>query len=703
MNNTTASKNMPIRQFLTIVAVLQFTLYLTVYFDIAVAREIFGCFYLTFIPGYVILKLLKMDKLDTTEKILFSVGLSIAFLMFIGLFLNEIGPLFGILAPLETASMTISIGVGVLIGAVVCYLKSMRDTHSNVESIRIHPRALIFIVLPVLSIIGVFWANTTGSSSLLLVMILAVATVFVVAILAEKFIPPKYYAIVIFSIALALLLHSSLISNYVHGNDIHIEYYTFKMTQDSAYWTTIASSANIGYGRYSDMLSVTILPTIYSNILNIDGTWLFKVIFPLILSLVPVVLFKLWQIRWDKKVALISTLLLMSQITFYTEVVVLVRQMIAELFFVLLLFVLFSKRLDSGSSKFCFIVFSIALIVSHYSLALIFLFFIFGTWLLTLLVKKKVEKDQMFQVVSFAVFMFSWYIFTSSASSFQSILQFSGYVYQQLGNFFNPASRGTEVMIGLGMEAAQSNWQLLSRMFAYATQFFIVIGFALLLVRRKKMKIDWDYFLALSLGIVLLAMTILLPGFAGTLQMTRFYHITLLLIAPFFVLGCETCFNFLRKKRILQKTQIYASILMTIILVAYLMFQTNFVYEVVGDRSWSLPLSKNRMDKTLLFDWAGYVDEQSVLSSQWLSRNVEVNNTEVYATGPSWVLLSYGEIYLARLYSWTNTTTIAKDGVLYLGPTWNYSESSSQLDFMDRIYSNGEAEVWSNSANVTSP
>lgn len=86
-----------------------------------------------------------------------------------------------------------------------------------------------------------------------------------------------------------------------------------------------------------------------------------------------------------------------------------------------------------------------------------------------------------------------------------------------------------------------------------------------------------------------------------------------------------------------------------------------------------------------------------------MSRNVEVSSVGVYAKNPSWVLLSYGGVYLGKLDYWTNTTTIANGGVLYLGPTWNYNESSDQLGFMDRIYSNGGSEVWSEPASVTNP
>lgn len=714
VNMTNVTKGGP-RQFLAIVLTFQFALWFAILFDVSVARQVIGFLYLTFIPGFVILKLLKMDELDTIEDVLFSAGLSIAILMFVGLFVNETGPLIGMWTPLETTPMIISISGCVLIGVFVYFLRNMRNTELGTENVRITLRSLIFLIIPILSIIGAFWVNTTGNSSLLLLTILVVATVFVLGICSEKIVSPEYYALVVFSIALAVLFHTSLTSNYIYGNDIHNEYYTFKMTQNSAYWNSSAS-IQTGFNRYSDMLSITVLPTVYSNILNIDGTWLLKVIFPLIFSLVPVVLLKMWQIKWGKKTAFISALLLISQATFYTEMLSLDRQMIAELFLVLLLFLLFSKKLDSPSSKLCFIIFSAALIISHYAMALIFLFIIFGTWLSLLWVGKRSRKVTLFYVVFFAVAMFSWYIFTYSGASFQSILQFGDYLRGQLGNFFNPASRGSGVMLGLGMEAPQSNWQTLSRIFAYTTQLFIVIGFASVLIKRKKMNIDWDYFFVLSLGMVLLALTIVLPGFASTLNMTRFYHIILLLIAPFLVIGYETCINFLRRIHIMRKTQFQASILMTVILVAYFLFQISFVYEVVGDRSWSIPLSMYRMDKTQLFGWGGYVDEQGVLGAQWLSRNVDVKNTELYsdAASLSYALRSYGGTYQGNI--WTNTSEITGGGVLYLSPlnvvygkiydsniVWNYSELSNQLEFLGKIYSNGGSEVWSSSMNVTNP
>jgi uncharacterized membrane protein len=701
MNNATAANRKPI-QFFAIVLTLQFILYLALYLNIAVVRQIIGFLYITFVPGFVIIKLLKIDQLDRLENMLFSVGFSIAFLMFTGFVVNAFGPSIGVWAPLETPAIIALISGFVLIGATLYYLRNASNINLHIEKIGIKLRYLIFLILPILSIIGAFWVNIAGNNSILLLLILMIATVFAAGVLSKKFLPSKYYALTIFLIAIALLFHSSLISNYIYGNDLHIEYYLSKLTQNQGTWTTVASYENIGYGRFNDMLSITILPTIYSNILNVETTWILKIVFPFLLSLIPVVLFKIWQESWGKKIAFISAFLLISQITFYNEIVLLARQTIAELFFVLLLFVLFSKKLSSISNKFCLIFFSIALIVSHYAIALIFFFLIFGSWFLMLLIKKKSRKILLVYVMLFAVMMFLWYIFTS-AESFESILRFSGYVYAQLGDFFNLSSRGTAVMRGLGVESAQSYWHAVSRAFAYVIQLFIIIGYFSSVINRKKLKIDHDYLFLLSLGFGLLVLTILLPGFAGTLEMTRFFHIALLLLAPFFVVGYKTCINFLQKKHIFPKKGIMASILLTTILVAYLLFQTNFVYEVAGENSWSIPLSGYRMEKTRLIGWGGCVDEKSVLSSQWLSRNVEVNNTKVYAVYPSWVLLSYGGIYRGNIDYWTNTSAIVGGGVLHLGTFLNYSKLSNQLELMNKAYSNGEWEVWVNSINVVNP
>ena len=209
------------------------------------------------------------------------------------------------------------------------------------------------------------------------------------------------------------------------------------------------------------MLSVTILPTIYSSILNMNITWIFKIVYPLIFALVPAALYLLWRGKFGAAVAFISVFLLMSQITFYTELLALARQMIAEVFFVLLFLVLFSKSLRTKNAKILFVIFSFGVIVSHYSIAILSAFFISLMWLLeSHFIKKPTMHLSLSMVVFFLVLMFSWYAITISSATSTSILANLIAVLSGLSNFFNPASRGTVVLEGLGLTAAPSSLEM---------------------------------------------------------------------------------------------------------------------------------------------------------------------------------------------------------------------------------------------------
>jgi len=704
--NLLRARNWKSKDFFIYVLTIQILLYVVMAINVPIARQVIGFLYLTFIPGMVILKLLKLRNLDWTETILLSVGLSLAFLMIAGLLINELSSLVGLSAPLSEVPLIVVISGVILLLSFFSFLTSKDYRFPVTGSFKFNLFALLFVCLPLLSVLGAIAVNAFGNNLILILMLLTVSVLIVLSTLSEKLFPPKIYPLALLMIAIALLFHTSLISNYIYGTDIQVEYHTFKLTQEDGYWSSTTFPDDPLFGRFNNMLSVTILPTVYSNILNLDGTWVLKIVFPLIFSLVPLGLFKLWQTNYGKKTAIISVFLLMSQSTFYGEMLGLARQMIAELFFVLLLLVLLSKKFDSRDSKVCFIIFSLALIVSHYSLALIFLFFILGAWLFMFFYKMKSRKSTLTFVVFFGVLMFSWYIYTSTSASFNSILLFGGYVYRRLGSFLNLESRGTEVMVGLGMGSVESYWQVLGRMFAYLTQLLIVVGFVALIARRKKTKLNQEYIIFSWFSMVLLATTILLPGFALTLNMTRFYHIILFFLAPFFVLGCKASIGFLTKR----KTRLFVSILIVVVLVPYFLFQTNFVYEVVGSKSWSVPLSKYRMDRALLSAWAGLVDEQSVIGAQWISKNRDVRDVQIYADLASEkVLISYGMIHQDNINELSNATTMATDGILYLSTLnvvdgkilginidqfLNSSDLSSLFNDGNKVYSNGGCEIY---------
>ena len=97
------------------------TVNLAVILDIPYIRQIIGFLFLTLLPGLLILQILKLNKLGLTEKFILSVGLSISFLMFFGLFINMLYPFFGIFKPLSILPLMTTINIAMVILCVLSY------------------------------------------------------------------------------------------------------------------------------------------------------------------------------------------------------------------------------------------------------------------------------------------------------------------------------------------------------------------------------------------------------------------------------------------------------------------------------------------------------------------------------------------------------------------------------------------------------
>ena len=510
----------------------------------------------------------------------------------------------------------------------------------------------------------------------------------------------SFYAFAIAMIALALLMHVSLVSNYIlpYGGDSPVELYVFRGTELNSHWNPVFSPADEAYGRYNAMLSITILPTVYSNVLGMDPTWVFKLIYPLIFALVPVGLYLLWHPYIGKKLGFIAAFLFMAQLTFFTEMLALNRQMIAELFFVLLLLTLLTPKLSQGSKFVAFALFSFGLIFSHYALAEIFLFFILAAWAVsTFYIKRPSFNLQLSFVVFFFVAMFLWYIYVSDGVVFDSFVSFTGYISAQFGDFFNPASRGQAVLTGLGLATSPSTLNTISRGFAYLTEIFIVIGGITLIRKKTPFRFARDYAVFSILALVFLVFLTVIPGLANALSMTRFYHILLMILAPFCAVGMWMLTQYLTK----HKRQLLFSVLVVGVLVPYFLFQTNFVYEVAGSESWSVPLSGYHMPATLLYGHCGYIDTLSVQGAKWVSANVPYEYNIHADNGLYTSLTAYGLVYRGYIKELTNNTQLYGGQYAYLSYiTINHEQATSNgtiprlLNQTDIVYSNRGSEVY---------
>lgn len=678
---------------------LQLVTNAVIFLNVPVARQILSFLFFTLIPGFLITRLLRLERLDFVENLLFSLGFGVAFLMLTGLAINEISQLVGVERPLSLIPLILVFDSMILIMLFLSRNRIVKPAFTT--GLCISFKSLLLVSLPILSVLGSLLVNVNGNSAILLVVLALLSGLLALATLSKRLLRSQFYYLIIIIASLSILFQSAFVSNFIQGFDINLDYYVFGATSDTAFWRSSQSFSDPEFGRSYAMLSSTILPSIYSTVLNLDGTTIFKIIIPFIFAFVPLGLYTLWRKEVGKKAALVAAFLFMAENTFFAEMLGLGRQMVAELFLVLLLIVLFDKRMNPISQKIAYAIFSVALVVSHYSIALIFSFLIVCAWLFLYWTKKKPRNLNFAWIIFFFAVMFAWNIYTVSSASFNSIMAFGDYIFGSLGEIFNPASRGSDVMRGLGLASAPSILQWISRIFAYATEFLIVLGFATLIVKRRGRKLNDDYMVLTSLSIVLLGLCLVVPSFASSFNMTRFYHVLLFLLAPLFFVGSSEFVYIIFKRR----KEVYVAVLALLILVPYFLFQTGFIYEICKYTSWSPPLSGYRMESRPYVE-LGYIYTQDVYGALWLS-NYSVFTSEIFSDGISiyGVLTSYGAVNRERSLILTNTTEVSPGDTVYLNKlslvygiflstiSLNVTDILPVLNHTNTVYSNGNCEI----------
>jgi len=653
------------------------------------------------------IRLFRMKINDFTETVLFSVGLSVASLIIIGIFVNEIFFIFNVPRPLSLTPLLFTLNIFVSTCMIIACLRDKNGTWRINLSLKQIFVSSFLLCVPTLSVIGAMMSGAYEDNTVLLFTLMIIASIFVILTISRKTFFTKLYPFVVFIIAVSLICHSILISDeLIHfGSDVPGEVFTQKIVEKNAYWNPINPyPGDQSVGRTYAMLSVTLLPTIYSILLNMNSLLVFKLLFSILFAFVPLGLFNLWKNFVGEKFAFISAFFFMSFQSFYSELLGLNKQMLGELFLVLLLTLILKGEKGRNKKTIGYLIFSFALVVSHYALAEIFLFFILSVLIIWIVLRKQSKCITLSLVLYFFVIMFVWYLFTSSSSVYDSFLTFGERVHNELGDFFNLQSREPEILRGLGLEKPPTVWNLISRVFAYLTEAFIVIGFISLILKRSKIYLNKEYFTFNVISMFFLGALIAIPGLSSTMNMTRFYHVLLFFIAPLCVIGAESIIEFLAKHKDLLKT----TILLLIVLVPYFLFQTGFIYELTDSPSWSVSLSKHRTSQADLYRRFGYIDAYCISGAEWLSYSISLRHTSIYAD--EWArrneLRAYGVIYVGYVELLSNVTQVKKRDIVYLNPSntiegtiirgkykWNITDLQSIRDCY-KIYSNGGSEIY---------
>jgi len=227
---------------------------------------------------------------------------------------------------------------------------------------------------------------------------------------------------------------------------------------------------------------------------------------------------------------------------------------------------------------------------------------------------------------------------------------------------FTIGANDLQVQRALGLVASPTPLHTLGKVLFYVITGLIALGFISLLLKLKNRKFDTEYGLLLSINMILLVFSVILPQFVTFLNMERMYHITLLFLAPLFVLAIGNLFrhktkltnqlNSSEKKK--QKIKLAGLLLTSILLVTFFLFQSGFIYEIAEDPiPSSISLSFKKMENSTYL-----VHESDVFGATWLSDYGEIEDKWTWADTVSidYVLRSYSSIPRNMMLLLSNTS-----------------------------------------------
>lgn len=369
------------------------TTILLVLFDVQYfyLRAIFSFIFLSTIPGFLIMLMLKIRRIGFWEYLVYAVGLSIAFLMFGGLAVNWTLPWLHITdKPLALMPLLYSFGAILSIFGIIAY-KRNRDISLEIKFPKVDWLNKVFfiapVIFPILSILGAITLNNGGPNYLTMTMLGGIAIyVFLVAVFRNK-LNGHVFPWAILTMSISLLLMGWLRSWYVSGVDINLEYHIFQLVKSNQQWYM-----SLFNNAYNACLSVSLLPTILSLFIKINDQYIFKLIIPLIFSITPLCVYLFLRRHTQHVFAFVASIFFMSQSTFMSWWSIPIRQEVAFLFFALALLSLFNRSISSTPKNLLILAFLFSMVVSHYSTTYIALTLFVFTYLICLFFRKSEDK-----------------------------------------------------------------------------------------------------------------------------------------------------------------------------------------------------------------------------------------------------------------------------------------------------------------------
>ncbi len=696
-----------LRDWILIIIFLLFLTDLAVIFNTPFLRPALSFLFYTFIPGILILQILRLNNINLLKKIVLSVGVSIAFLMIIGIILNTLYPI--LTAPLSLTPVLIALNIFILALSAITYWRNLSivnksnviDPKLTLDGKLLSPIIFPFI-FPILAVLGTYLMNINQNNILLLSMLLLIPPYLIIMVYLRDRIHPITYPVALWLIGLSLLLMQGLTSYHLMGRDVHQEYYCFQLVQYASHW-----DLNAYYNAVNACLSVTILPQVYQVLSGLNGEYVFKVFMAIIGSITPLIVYLVARIYFARKYAFLGALLFIFQL-FFLSLLGAVRQEIATIFFFLAILVIFDFNLNKWTSKLLLILLLFSTLISHYTTAYIAFILILPILLWPFFNKLIRERKLVFTnfdviLISLALILI-WYILVAK-------VQFAGgaqVVAQtvQVASAGGPApslvtTRGAYILgvLGVVLKNLPNTVSVIANDLIFAT---IIVGL-LGIIRKYRYyheKFKMQFLIGVAISIVLMVLFVTLPYISIAYDAVRLFFQLIIFLAPVFVVGGIVISRLIKK----PKWDVYILLILLLFLFTCV---TYLQYSALGT-----PYSPYYENNSIIRQ-EEFIYNSELTSAEWLYQN-RMDNLTIYSDGRenSRFLTAYGRninnVSLNGSFFGANKTI--SQGYIYLGYVNVNNNQVIDIDTdiirvdikpysplfvgKSRIYDDGGSQIW---------
>ncbi len=652
---------------------------------IVMLQSLVGFIIITFMPGYLSLRILRIHNLDRVTNLLLAVGLSLSFMMIYGFFLNLLLPPLGLSRPISFEPLFYAINIGMLIAILVSYFRD-REFKSKQQLLHVSEciSAFPLVLLPLLSVFAAYVMNFYNLNAVTLFTLLLISLV-PMLIAFNKF-PENFYPLLVFMVSISILYNVNFTSEFLTSYDIFFEYYSANLVLGEGLWNTSLDGS-------TPLLLFGILAPIYSLQCNLDLVWVLKIFFPFLFALVPPALYQTYKsidfgdFKLHPKPALLSVFVFVFFYGFFKDMPD--KQHIAELFLALILMLAVMKIPKSPVIAFLF---SFSLITSHYGVSYVFMFALFFVLVISNITKRE---EVSILTPNFALWFFvlaiGWYLYVTSGAIFEAVTLLGNHILSTLAGILTPDARSGATY--LLYETQRPTW-LAYTFIQLVLQGFVGIGVLKLTISLLKDKIK-----NIGIPLVMIAFYFLL-----IFQVTKTYgmgfdrvlQITLTLLSPLALIGFRSLFEIVYKNIKWRSTSPTILKLFAVFLTTFFIFNSGLTFALVGD---IIPPYCIALDKDS--GWPVY-DSSEVQSIIWLKTYGADDNIGVYS--PWNVIKSRDGLLVAAFYpenaliKISDTAGELTSSYIFLGKVVtevkNTAFYSKMLPKLSKIYDSGGPTIY---------